>query len=145
MPQTCTICKHPQLSEIHEALIRGVSLRNIAKQFNVGYASVFRHKHECLKELLAQASAGRQLAESENAGDFLGKWYREIHTLYDRVKEKEDIRLALYAIDRALKCIELVQKQQMGPGGQGGNTLIVNYVDCRKPWEKEAKRPINER
>jgi len=25
---------------------------------------------------------------------------------------------------------------------QGGNTVIVNYEDCRKPWEKE--RPINE-
>ena len=140
MPQTCTICKHPQLSEIHEALIRGVSLRNIAKQFNVGYASVFRHKHECLKELLAQASAGRQLAESENAGDFLGKWYREIHTLYDRVKEKEDIRLALYAIDRALKCIELVQKQQMGPGGQGGYVINVICADIPKPFARDVTK-----
>ena len=91
-----------------------------------------------MPKLLAQASVERQLVQAENAGDLIGKWYREISGLYDQAKEQQDIRLALYAVDRALKCIELVQKQQMGPG-QGGNTLIVNYVDCRKPWEKEAK------
>jgi len=140
MAQTCTICRHPQLDEIHDEIIRQVPFRNIGKHFNVGWQSVRKHKLNCMPKLLEQASAERQLVQAENAGDLIGKWYREISGLYDQAKEQQDIRLALYAVDRALKCIELVQKRT--DEGTGGNTLIINYVDCRKPWEKE--RPINE-
>jgi len=93
-----------------------------------------------MPKLLALANTEKQLAESENVSSLVGKWYKEMVELYDQAKAKEDIRLALYVADRALKCIELVQKQQMGPGGQGGNTLIVNYVDCRKPWERDVTK-----
>ena len=134
MPQTCTICRHQQLDEIHDWIIKQVPFRNIGKHFNVGWQSVRKHKLNCMPKLLALANTEKQLAESENVSSLVGKWYREMVGLYDQAKAKEDIRLALYVADRALKCIELVQKQQAGPGGQGGNTLIVNYVDCRKPW-----------
>jgi len=140
MAQTCTICRHPQLDEIHDEIIRQVPFRNIGKHFNVGWQSVRKHKLNCMPKLLALANTEKQLAESENVSSLVGKWYKEMVELYDQAKAKEDIRLALYVADRALKCIELVQKQQMGPGGQGGNTLIVNYVDCRKPWERDVTK-----
>jgi len=141
--RTCTICRHPQLAEIHDAIIRGVPFRNIGKQFGVGWQSVRKHKLNCMPRLLEQAQTEKQLEESENIGDLVGKWYREISELYEQAKEQQDIRLALAAVDRALKCIELVQKRTIE--GAVANTLIINYMDLRKPWEKEAKRAVNER
>jgi len=40
----CTICTHPQRTEI-EQLVLQQSYRKVAKQFNVGYHSIFRHVH----------------------------------------------------------------------------------------------------
>ena len=44
MPRKCTTCEHPQVEEINQALLNGTSLRNIAKQFSVTDAALFRHK-----------------------------------------------------------------------------------------------------
>ena len=138
MAQTCTICRHPQLDEIHDEIIRQVPFRNIGKHFNVGWQSVRKHKLNCMPKLLALANTEKQLAESENVSSLVGKWYKEMVELYDQAKAKEDIRLALYVADRALKCIELVQKQQMGPGGPGGVVINVTYLPCPKPGERDV-------
>src|SRR5262245_8717627 len=53
MPLTCTICKSKRRKAIDEELIRGVTLRNIAKKYRVGYVSLFRHKKKCLPAKLA--------------------------------------------------------------------------------------------
>ena len=136
MPQTCTICRHPRLDEIHDWIIKQVPFRNIGKHFNVGWQSVRKHKLNCMPKLLALANTEKQLAESENVSSLVGKWYREMVGLYDQAKAKEDIRLALYVADRALKCIELVQKRT--DEGQGGAGLIVNVFNVVKPWEKNV-------
>ena len=140
MAQTCTICRHPQLDEIHDEIIRQVPFRNIGKHFNVGWQSVRKHKLNCMPKLLALANTEKQLAESENVSSLVGKWYKEMVELYDQAKAKEDIRLALYVADRALKCIELVQKQQMGPGGPGGVVINVTYLPCPKPGERDVTK-----
>src|SRR5882672_3731663 len=44
MPQTCTICNHPSREGIEAAILVSIPLRNIAKQFDVGYSAVYRHK-----------------------------------------------------------------------------------------------------
>lgn len=44
MPRKCTICEHPQRSEIDAALAAGDPLRNIAKRFGTSTAALSRHK-----------------------------------------------------------------------------------------------------
>lgn len=53
MGLACTICTHPSAKEIDGLINNNVSYRNIAKQFDIGYAAVFRHTHEHLKLDLA--------------------------------------------------------------------------------------------
>lgn len=69
--------------------------------------------------------------------------------LHMNVKYKDPAMLLIDAIRSVKPPLELIARVlgvlKDKEEGQGGNTLIVNYVDCRKPWEKEAKRPINER
>jgi len=43
MPRTCTVCTHPSPEEIDRRLLEGAPLRNIAKQFSLSSASLFRH------------------------------------------------------------------------------------------------------
>lgn len=42
---TCTVCRHPRLTEIDSALAKGETERAIASQFNLRRASVQRHKN----------------------------------------------------------------------------------------------------
>jgi len=42
--RTCTICAHPERTAIDAALIAGVSLRDIARQLNVGKDALNRHR-----------------------------------------------------------------------------------------------------
>ena len=67
-----------------------------------------------------------------------------------KIKRKDPIDQFINAIRTVVPYLRLMGEalgvlKKDKEEGQGGNTLIVNYVDCRKPWEKEAKRPINER
>jgi hypothetical protein len=59
MPRTCTTCTHPHREEIDRRLLDGAPLRNIAKQFSVSSASLFRHNKHISKTL----SDARQEAE----------------------------------------------------------------------------------
>ena len=52
MPRTCTTCTHPQRDEIDRLLLAGTPLRNIAKQFSVSSANLFRHNKHLSKVLI---------------------------------------------------------------------------------------------
>jgi N-acyl-D-amino-acid deacylase len=55
MPRKCTVCEHEKVEEINRLLLKGVSLRNIAKQYFVSAASLHRHKKGHLPAKLVKA------------------------------------------------------------------------------------------
>ncbi len=109
MPMTCTICRHKEREEIEQDLIKGVSLRNIAKRYNVGYSAVNRHK-EHIPAHLAQAAKGQ---EKERARDLLQEVEELQQTTYNLLKKAEaagDLRTALYGASQARGNMELLCK-----------------------------------
>ena len=66
-----------------------------------------------------------------------------------KIKRKDPIDQFINAIRTVVPYLRLLgeslgvlkEKEQ----GAVANTLIINYMDLRKPWEKEAKRAVNER
>jgi len=66
-----------------------------------------------------------------------------------KIKRKDPIDQFINAIRTVVPYLRLLgeslgvlkEKEQ----GAVANTLIINYMDMRKPWEKEAKRAVNER
>jgi hypothetical protein len=44
MPQICSACRHPQRTQIEQALVRGTSLRDIAAQFGTAKTIIARHR-----------------------------------------------------------------------------------------------------
>jgi hypothetical protein len=62
MPQTCSMCIHPQCAGIHEALRQGDSIQVVAKRDGTSKASIHRHKQHSgfsaeRHALLAEAQA----------------------------------------------------------------------------------------
>jgi hypothetical protein len=66
MPRVCTVCSHPQRSEIDECLVSGQSNRGIAKRFGVDDAAVFRHRNAHLPAQVAMAREAREVARADD-------------------------------------------------------------------------------
>jgi hypothetical protein len=140
LPNTCTICKHPDREKIEDALARGLSLRNIASQFGVGYQAVNRHQTCTAAELKAlKASHSTQLNES-----LLERLNR-----YRLIAERflNDDEKALLALDRCYKQIEIEakltgayqKKQENQPDKQRRHEIIVEaykHVFATKSYDE---------
>lgn len=49
MPRKCTICSHPQVKAIKNAICNGDSYRSIALNFNASVPAMYRHIETCLE------------------------------------------------------------------------------------------------
>ena len=110
MGRTCTVCSHKDVEEINRLLLSGPSLRTIAAQFNLTKTSLIRHRESHIPDLLLKSndiqnitSADALLARLEEEAGF-------VRDMREAAKAEGDIELALKAVDRALKCVDLYAK-----------------------------------
>jgi len=68
LPQTCTVCRHARRTDIEKAIIRGDTLRDIARQFHLSKDAVGRHKADHLPRTLGKVL---EVGEAARAYDFL--------------------------------------------------------------------------
>ena len=149
MTRTCTVCNHKDIEEINKLLLCSGSYRDIARQFGLSKDAISRHKESHIPELLSKSndikeivSADSLLIKVEEEANFV----REMRVL---AAADGDIELALKAVDRALKCIEiyakvngLIQEQPtvnitLNAGWIELRTVIVQALDPY-PQAKEA-------
>lgn len=45
---TCIVCRHPQITEINNALIAGMSMATATRRYSISMGSLGRHMHNCL-------------------------------------------------------------------------------------------------
>ncbi len=110
MGRTCTVCSHKDVEEINKLLLCSDSYRDIARQFGLSKDSLARHKENHMPELLLKSndiqnitSADALLARLEEEAGF-------VRDMREAAKAEGDIELALKAVDRALKCVDLYAK-----------------------------------
>ena len=83
MPRTCSLCAHPERSNIEKGLASATgSIRTIAYQFGVTRDAAMRHKARHMSAALATAVRKREL----EAGDLLSRIeasYAKAEALYN--------------------------------------------------------------
>ena len=110
MPRRGTVCDHPERHSIDEALVTGAPYRSVAKQFELSYSAVYRHKTE---HLPAQLLKAREVEEVAQADDLLEQVRSlQAHALHilERAEKTGDLRTALAAISQARGNLELLGK-----------------------------------
>ena len=110
MTRTCTVCNHKDIEEINKLLLCSGSYRDIARQFGLSKDALARHKEGHIPEVLSKSN---DIKEIVNADSLLLKLQEEavfVRDMRDSAKKGGDIELALKAVDRALKCIDLYAK-----------------------------------
>jgi hypothetical protein len=109
MPRTCTICLHEARAEIDAALLKGETLRDLARRHETSKDALSRHREHLPNKLLKARDA-----EEVTQADTLLEQVRSLQTralsILDRADEAGDLRTALGAIREARSNLELLGK-----------------------------------
>ena len=106
MPRTCTTCSHPHRDEIDRRLLDGAPLRNIAKQFSVSSASLFRHnKH--ISKTLSNARQEAEILRADGLMEHLNHLTAEAARLKQKAEHAKDYRTALAGVREMSRLLEL--------------------------------------
>lgn len=91
---TCSICKHKKRLAIEAEIVRGTSLRDIARQFAASKDSVARHRSICMREELAASQEAREELHAINVAEQLAELNAKTLTIL------EEARAAVARIER---------------------------------------------
>jgi hypothetical protein len=103
MPRTCT---HPHRDDIDRRLLDGAPLRNIAKQFSLSSASLFRHnKH--ISKVLSNARQEAEILRADGLMEHLKYLTSEAERLKQKAEQKKDYRTALAGVREQSRLLEI--------------------------------------
>jgi len=106
MPRTCT---NPHRGEINRQLLAGTPLRNIAKQFSLSSASLFRHNTH-MSKVLSNARQEAEILRADGLMDQLNHLWLEAARLTQKAEQKKDLRTALAGVREKSRLLELVMR-----------------------------------
>lgn len=110
MGRQCTVCAHKDLDEINKLLLCSDSYRDIARQFGLSKDALARHKESHMPELLLKSQDVKETLQADNLLDQIVYYESEARRFKGLAESQGDLELALKAVDRALKCLDLFAK-----------------------------------
>lgn len=109
MSLPCTLCINPKAKQINRDLVEYVSQRGVAGRYGVSKSAVDRHSKNCLPRLVKQMQS-REARRAQSLTDQLEELAATTEEILQNAKESGDGELALKAIDRRHKQVELHAK-----------------------------------
>jgi hypothetical protein len=132
MPRTCSICNHPEKEAINMALIDNQAFRYVSKRFGVSAAALHRHKSEHLPAAMVKAREAAESTQADSLLDRLVDLNRTTMAILSEARQGNDNELALKAIQRAEKQLELQARLL----GELNEAPTVNLLVANPEWVK---------
>ena len=135
----CSVCRDPRRAKVDDALIRGVGVRVVARQFNLAKSTVGEHR---ARRHHARALAG--VGSSVDGSALLGR-LRESEDMARRLaakaEKKGDVRVAVSALAEANRAADLIQRAMLEEADAGVDditeekfeSLLVKVLSYRSP------------
>ena len=127
MPQTCSVCIHPQRAEIEKALVAGEPLREIAGRCPgsrpVSRSALHRHKQEHLPAHLAKAHEEESIGQAIDVVRQLKAINVACLEILQSSRADKKHAISLKAVDRIHRQIEL-QAKLLGELQDGGGPTV---------------------
>jgi hypothetical protein len=113
MPKYCTVCEDPRRDEFDRRARIEDNIAKIAQDFALSYDSFYRHikADHHIREVTAIPTS-TELATSGDILREITEHHKEAKRLKGLAEENGDLKTALFGLDKALKCLELVAKIQ---------------------------------
>ena len=131
MPRTCTICHHPQRTEIDAALLRSDSLRSIVERCSVSMGSLFRHRNSHLPVTIAHALEAREAEMGQNLMEQAERLRARAMGILEKAEAAGQLETALKAIREVRSILELLGKLdgQLEERNTTVQHIEVHYID----------------
>jgi hypothetical protein len=127
MPQSCTICRHPELAALNGALVENEPLRKIANRFGTTAATVYRHRQH-LPSQLTQARQAHEMANATTMLERIGSLIERLSRIAQKAEEDRAWSSAAAAIREIRACLTLLA--QLTGGIAGTNIKQHQYQPC---------------
>src|SRR5262245_53001637 len=116
MPQTCTICRHPERHNIEADLRGGTPYRDIARRHDVSKDAVARHRAHMLRDTETVLTAAR-----------------EIMALLDEAERSANWNCTLLAIREVRRYVEKLMMLNLTVPSSHGNVTAQRKNDLWRP------------
>ena len=110
MPQRCKVCDNPERLNIDRAIISGKSLKEISREFNIGYDSLYRHSQDHLSRQLSKAYELKQMGENNELLEKIESIISRAEDIFRRNYEANKDLTALKSLAEIRSTIELLHK-----------------------------------
>lgn len=127
----CSICERPDVTEINEALISGVSYRKVSKLYGTSPPTVSRHVSNCLKETLSDIERDRKA----QLRSFLSDVAVDLIEFYHRYREDDNDkpRICMEALGAAQRHYEFLVKATAQEDEQGQIAKLAQVMHLVLP------------
>jgi hypothetical protein len=110
MARTCTVCSHPRVSEINQALLGNEAYRIIAKRFGASASAMYRHQQEHLPRALVRAKDVAEVLSADNLLARVGELEGDARRIAAAAEASGDLRVALAGIRELVRITELLAR-----------------------------------
>jgi len=124
MPKPCPVCVHPERQSLERAILEGANLREVAKQYELSYWALDRHKRGHIPAGLLKAQEAQEVANADSLLAQVRHLQGKALELLGKAEAAGDLRTALQGVREAKGCLELLAKLE-GELAQEGTINIV--------------------
>ncbi len=116
MDKRCTICTHPELEAISNAIIAGASLRTLAAQYGLSVSALSRHtKH--VRRVLTIAADEVQQRQHHKLLEKLDLFEHRLERIFHKAQERDSLHVSLGCVQEAVRIFTLREKLRQNPPG----------------------------
>lgn len=122
----CAACSHADARELNEALVRGVSVRDAARQFRLKPGVVARHEREHIPKVLALDRAEKDRTAARSLKDIFNALFERLEGVIQRCETAGDWRAVIVALREQREWVQDAVKMRIG-GSEREVTFHVVY------------------
>jgi len=125
MPRRCTVCSHPQVATINQAIVEAKPLRRIAADHSVSESAMNRHAKEHVPATLSAAVEAAEVTHADRLLADLRALQARALGILDQAESAGRLRDATAAIREVRGCVELLCKL----AGQLSSETTINVAN----------------
>ncbi len=112
MDKRCTICTHPELEAISNAIIAGASLRDLAAQYGLSVSALSRHTKHIRRTLSVMADDDRQ-RQHHKLLEKLDLFEPRLERIFHQAQQRDSLHVSLGCVQEALRIFSLREKVRL--------------------------------
>lgn len=117
MPQRCSICAHPQQTDIERAMVGREPFRQIAQRYGTSGATLIRHRDNCMAPPLESQQVVVDAVRERTVRGELEHLFSRVHKLFD-------------ACDAWLRDPNDQGRYELGPRAEEVKVVYVEWTDA---------------